>query len=233
MSDLQIYITLGVFATVILAIAVNVIDMTLAVMLGASVLIGLGDPHAARRHALAAVLRKHARAALRRHGGRAHLEADRDLRARRRAFPARDARQRQALPAAADRAGGADLRLPAQRDDRDPGRAHHHPRRAGAGSGHRRADGADRHRQQFRRPADAGRRPGDLPGRQLDRHDLHAVPVEGEPGRAAVDPGHHSAAAGGDARGVARAARAARRTCARSRWRVPGCARRRSRCWRS
>jgi Na+/H+ antiporter NhaD/arsenite permease-like protein len=42
MSDLQIYITLGVFATVILAIAANVIDMTLAVMLGASVLMGLG-----------------------------------------------------------------------------------------------------------------------------------------------------------------------------------------------
>jgi len=42
MSDLQIYITLGVFATVILAIAVNAIDMTLAVMLGASLLLALG-----------------------------------------------------------------------------------------------------------------------------------------------------------------------------------------------
>ena len=42
MSDLQIYITLGVFAVVILAIAVNVIDMTLAVMLGSSVLMVLG-----------------------------------------------------------------------------------------------------------------------------------------------------------------------------------------------
>ena len=42
MSDLQIYITLGVFAGVILAIACNLIDMTLAVMLGASILIVLG-----------------------------------------------------------------------------------------------------------------------------------------------------------------------------------------------
>jgi Na+/H+ antiporter NhaD/arsenite permease-like protein len=41
-TDLQVYITLGVFAGVILAIAVNLIDMTLAVMLGASVLIVLG-----------------------------------------------------------------------------------------------------------------------------------------------------------------------------------------------
>jgi len=41
-TDLQIYITLGVFATVILAIAFNVIDMTLAVMLGASILMVLG-----------------------------------------------------------------------------------------------------------------------------------------------------------------------------------------------
>ncbi|MGH8633022.1 MAG: SLC13 family permease [Burkholderiales bacterium] len=42
MSDLQIYLTLGVFASVILAIAFNVVDMTLAVMLGASVLMVLG-----------------------------------------------------------------------------------------------------------------------------------------------------------------------------------------------
>src|SRR5689334_367895 len=42
MSDMQIYITLAVFAGVILAIAVNVIDMTLAVMLGASLLMVLG-----------------------------------------------------------------------------------------------------------------------------------------------------------------------------------------------
>jgi Na+/H+ antiporter NhaD/arsenite permease-like protein len=42
MSDLQIYITLGVFAAVILAIAANAIDMTLAVMLGSSVLMALG-----------------------------------------------------------------------------------------------------------------------------------------------------------------------------------------------
>ena len=42
MSELQIYVTLGVFAGVILAIAVNVIDMTLAVMLGASLLMVLG-----------------------------------------------------------------------------------------------------------------------------------------------------------------------------------------------
>ena len=42
MSDLQIYLTLGVFASTILLIAFNVVDMTLAVMLGASVLIALG-----------------------------------------------------------------------------------------------------------------------------------------------------------------------------------------------
>jgi len=42
MSDLQIYITLGVFVAVILVIACNALDMTLAVMLGASILMGLG-----------------------------------------------------------------------------------------------------------------------------------------------------------------------------------------------
>lgn len=42
MSQLQIYITLGVFSVVILAIAVNALDMVLAVLLGASVLMGLG-----------------------------------------------------------------------------------------------------------------------------------------------------------------------------------------------
>mgnify|MGYP001397513906 CR=1 FL=1 len=42
MNDLQVYITLGVFAAVILAIAFNLVDMALAVMLGASVLLALG-----------------------------------------------------------------------------------------------------------------------------------------------------------------------------------------------
>ena len=42
MSDLQIYLTLGVFAVVILAIAFNVIDMTISVLLGASTLMILG-----------------------------------------------------------------------------------------------------------------------------------------------------------------------------------------------
>lgn len=42
MSDLQVYITLGVFAMVILSIAFNVVDMALAVMLGASALLALG-----------------------------------------------------------------------------------------------------------------------------------------------------------------------------------------------
>lgn len=42
MTDLQVYVTLGVFAAVILAIAVNAVDMVLAVLLGASVLMGLG-----------------------------------------------------------------------------------------------------------------------------------------------------------------------------------------------
>lgn len=42
MSDLQIYITLGVFAVVVLAIAFNVVDMTIAVLLGASTLMILG-----------------------------------------------------------------------------------------------------------------------------------------------------------------------------------------------
>jgi Na+/H+ antiporter NhaD/arsenite permease-like protein len=42
MSELNIYLTLGVFAAVILAIAFDVVDMTLAAMLGASVLMLLG-----------------------------------------------------------------------------------------------------------------------------------------------------------------------------------------------
>lgn len=42
MSDVQIYTTLAVFAAVILAIAFDVIDMAVAALLGASVLIGLG-----------------------------------------------------------------------------------------------------------------------------------------------------------------------------------------------
>ena len=42
MTDLQVYITLGTFAAVILAIAFNLVDMTLAVLLGASVLLALG-----------------------------------------------------------------------------------------------------------------------------------------------------------------------------------------------
>jgi Na+/H+ antiporter NhaD/arsenite permease-like protein len=42
MTDLQVYITLGVFVGVILAIAFDLIDMALAAMLGASILLGLG-----------------------------------------------------------------------------------------------------------------------------------------------------------------------------------------------
>ena len=42
MSELQIYITLGVFAGVILLISVNALDMTLAALLGASILMALG-----------------------------------------------------------------------------------------------------------------------------------------------------------------------------------------------
>jgi Na+/H+ antiporter NhaD/arsenite permease-like protein len=42
MSELHIYLTLGVFAAVILAIAFNLLDMTLATLLGASVLLVLG-----------------------------------------------------------------------------------------------------------------------------------------------------------------------------------------------
>ena len=42
MSDFQIYTTLGVFAAVILAIALNLVDMALAALLGASVLLALG-----------------------------------------------------------------------------------------------------------------------------------------------------------------------------------------------
>ena len=41
MSDLHLYITLGVFAAVILAIAFDLIDMTLAALLGVSVLLAL------------------------------------------------------------------------------------------------------------------------------------------------------------------------------------------------
>jgi Na+/H+ antiporter NhaD/arsenite permease-like protein len=42
LSDFQIYTTLGVFAAVILAIALNLVDMALAALLGASVLLALG-----------------------------------------------------------------------------------------------------------------------------------------------------------------------------------------------
>jgi Na+/H+ antiporter NhaD/arsenite permease-like protein len=42
MTELQIYLTFGVFAGVILAIAFNVIDMTLATLLGVSILIVAG-----------------------------------------------------------------------------------------------------------------------------------------------------------------------------------------------
>jgi Na+/H+ antiporter NhaD/arsenite permease-like protein len=42
MTELQIYLTFGVFAGVILAIAFNVIDMTLATLLGVSTLIVAG-----------------------------------------------------------------------------------------------------------------------------------------------------------------------------------------------
>ncbi len=42
MSEIQVYLTLGVFAAVILAIAANVIDMALAALLGASVLMVTG-----------------------------------------------------------------------------------------------------------------------------------------------------------------------------------------------
>ena len=42
MTAIQIYLTLGVFAGVILLIALNWLDMTLAVLLGASVLMACG-----------------------------------------------------------------------------------------------------------------------------------------------------------------------------------------------
>ena len=42
MTEFQIYLTFGVFAGVILAIAFNVVDMTLATLLGVSTLIVAG-----------------------------------------------------------------------------------------------------------------------------------------------------------------------------------------------
>jgi Na+/H+ antiporter NhaD/arsenite permease-like protein len=42
MTEFQIYLTFGIFAGVILAIAFNVIDMTLATLLGVSILIVAG-----------------------------------------------------------------------------------------------------------------------------------------------------------------------------------------------
>jgi Na+/H+ antiporter NhaD/arsenite permease-like protein len=42
MSDLQIYLTIGVFASVILLIALDLIDMTVAALLGLSVLVLTG-----------------------------------------------------------------------------------------------------------------------------------------------------------------------------------------------
>ena len=42
MSDLHFYVTLSVFAIVILAIAFDVVDMTLAALLGVSILVAFG-----------------------------------------------------------------------------------------------------------------------------------------------------------------------------------------------
>ena len=42
MTDLQIYLTIGVFASVILLIALDLIDMTVAALLGLSVLVLTG-----------------------------------------------------------------------------------------------------------------------------------------------------------------------------------------------
>jgi Na+/H+ antiporter NhaD/arsenite permease-like protein len=42
MSDIQIYLTLGIFAAVILAIAFDVIDMAVAALLGVCLMMALG-----------------------------------------------------------------------------------------------------------------------------------------------------------------------------------------------
>ncbi len=42
MTDFQIYLTLGIFAAVILAIAVDIIDMTIAALLGTSLMMVFG-----------------------------------------------------------------------------------------------------------------------------------------------------------------------------------------------
>ena len=126
MSDLQIYLTLAVFAGVILAIAFDVIDMAVAALLGVCVLIALGILH---EPDMIEALRTAGGPLALLFGGMvvAHVlgktgifeRVGRDLSARHR-------RQRQALPAPADRAGRAGVRVPAQRHHGDPARAGHH-----------------------------------------------------------------------------------------------------------
>ena len=57
MSELQIYIVLGVFAVVILAIAFNWLDMMLAVLIGSSILIAFGIFNDADLHEFATAFR--------------------------------------------------------------------------------------------------------------------------------------------------------------------------------
>ncbi|MCK7473292.1 MAG: hypothetical protein MZV49_06675 [Rhodopseudomonas palustris] len=51
MTDIQIYLTLGVFAAVILLIAFDVVDMAVAALLGVCVLIMFGILDSRRSHA--------------------------------------------------------------------------------------------------------------------------------------------------------------------------------------
>ena len=79
MSDLQVTITLLVFAGVILAIAFNVIDMAVAALLGVSVMLLFGV--FTRQEFLNAAQTAGGlhRPAVRRHGRGAHPGADRDF----------------------------------------------------------------------------------------------------------------------------------------------------------
>ncbi len=205
MTDLQIYLTLAVFAAVIIAIAFDLIDMAVAALLGVGTMLALGllnndDLLAAARTSGGPLV-----AAVRRHGGCARAGQDRGIRTRRANLSARHPRQRKTLPAPADSAGRTDLCPVAQRNHRDPACAGDHQCGPGAQGGFRRPHDPDGDCQQRGRHADAGGRSGDFPGGQCNRHDFCRVSAEGQPRRPAGGAGGHPAAAVVDAAGMERA----------------------------
>src|SRR6267143_1330182 len=106
-----------------------------------------GRPERARHRRRHEDGRSAARAAVRRHGRGTHACQHGHLRPRGRALSARDAGQRQALPAAPRRPGRAPVRLSAERHHGDSARADHHQGRRRARGGFRSPDGAHGHRE--------------------------------------------------------------------------------------